>query len=293
MIPPPESEYVIAEPYHNDENSFVHSAHVTEEMRIKPLPTIMFGLPILLALIFAYAADPGSQVQPAPDGADAEAAADADASQSYRPAIVSTPGNPGEGEDPFRGGEQHRLERELYRSPETRESIVSFYTDIIGSRGLARIILKEAYRNDVPFSLAAALAYVESSFDPRAVNVNHASVDRGLFQLNNRSFPELSAEEFFDPETNAEIGLAYLRWCLRHGENDITALAMYNAGRRRVNERGAPKMTLTHISKILSFRSRIEERFDTVFTDGKKRLAEEEKRDSRLARTVDSFPAAQ
>lgn len=174
-------------------------------------------------------------------------------------------GGEGSEADPFRGGRQYAIERSIYENPERRSRIVAFYTQIVGSRSIAETILREAYKHEVPFSLAVSLAYVESSFNPRAVNVNFSSVDRGLFQLNNRSFPELTTDEFFNPRVNTEIGIAYLKWCLEHGESEVAALAMYNAGVRRVNERGAPKMTLDHISRILAYRSRIEERFDASF----------------------------
>ncbi len=144
--------------------------------------------------------------------------------------------------------------------PKAREAAVHFFEELAGSKQLAHIILEQTAEHQVPAPLAFALVWAESSFDPRAVNQNRSSVDRGLFQLNSRSFPELEEAEFFDPETNARNGVAYLSECLDDGENEIVALAMYNAGRRRVNERGTPKMTLDYISKVLDYRERIEER---------------------------------
>ncbi|UKI53636.1 MAG: transglycosylase SLT domain-containing protein [Treponema sp.] len=60
-------------------------------------------------------------------------------------------------------------------------------------------ILEEAEKNDIPLSLAFALAYTESHYNVNAVNKNrNSSIDRGLFQLNNRSFPQLKEEDFFN-----------------------------------------------------------------------------------------------
>ena len=87
---------------------------------------------------------------------------------------------------------------------------------------------------------------------------NAASIDRGLFQLNDKSFPELSAEEMFDPETNARNGLTHLRFCMDQSGNEVTALAMYNAGSTKVRNGGTPKRTLDYVSRILAFRETLD-----------------------------------
>jgi len=142
--------------------------------------------------------------------------------------------------------------RMMYSQNEGRKMIVDYYETVTGSRDIAALILQEAYTQNVPFSLAFAVAYVESRFDPRAVNKNSRSIDRGLFQLNNRSFPELKEKEFFNTEINAGKGVAYLKWCLKHGGNEVKALAFYNAGIHRVQNQGTPEMTLTYIFRVLS-----------------------------------------
>ncbi len=151
----------------------------------------------------------------------------------------------------------------LYRRPETRQSILEFYTLVTGSADISRLILRYADIHGVSASLAFSLAYAESRFVTTAVNRNASSIDRGLFQLNSRSFPELTEAQFFDPEINTEKGIAYLRYCLEVGKNPVTALAMYNAGRTRVTERGAPKMTLDYIARILDFQEDLEDRIET------------------------------
>ena len=151
----------------------------------------------------------------------------------------------------------------LYRRAETRQAIIDFYSQVTGSSELAALILRYADLHDVPASLAFSLAYTESRFKATAVNRNSNSIDRGLFQLNSRSFPELSEAQFFDPETNVDKGISYLRYCLDVGENTIVALAMYNAGRTRVTQRGAPRMTLDYIARILEFQQDLENRLET------------------------------
>ncbi len=151
----------------------------------------------------------------------------------------------------------------LYRRAETRQSILEFYTLVTGSEDISRLILRYADIHGVSASLAFSLAYAESRYVTTAVNRNSGSIDRGLFQLNSRSFPELTEEQFFNPEINAEKGVAYLRYCLDVGKNPVTALAMYNAGRTRVTERGAPKMTLDYIARILAYQKDLEDRIET------------------------------
>lgn len=152
---------------------------------------------------------------------------------------------------------------EVYADPRYRTLVLEFLTEQTGSEQIAHLILRESERQELPVSLTFALAWTESRFDPYAVNYNQSSIDRGVFQLNNRSFPKLHEEQFFDPEINIQHGVAYLKYCLERGENQITALAMYNAGPRRVTERGAPLITLKYINKILSYREELQTEFES------------------------------
>jgi soluble lytic murein transglycosylase-like protein len=152
------------------------------------------------------------------------------------------------------------LDKAFY-DPDYASSVGAFLRRKVGSARISEILIEETRARDLPISLTIALAWAESGFDPLAVNRNEITVDRGLFQLNDRSFPDLREEDFFDPAVNARHGIAYLKYCLDRGTNEITALAMYNAGPRRVAERGAPQITLNYIDKILSYRNRLDEEF--------------------------------
>jgi soluble lytic murein transglycosylase-like protein len=136
----------------------------------------------------------------------------------------------------------------------TRERHLEYYSIVSGDYNIARIIYDEAIKYNIDPELAFALVFNESSFNPRAVNENRSSVDRGLFQLNSRSFPNLKEEDFFKPEINVPLGIAYLRYCLDIGGNEITALAMYNAGPNRVKDSRTPRMTLDYIHKIQNYK---------------------------------------
>lgn len=145
----------------------------------------------------------------------------------------------------------------LYRNPSTRAKVVAFYTTLAGSSQIADIVIKVANRYNVPLSLAFALAWKESKFKTNAVNYNGDSVDRGLYQLNSLSFPNVRPEQFFDPQINAEKGLGYLSQCMKDGGNEVVGLAMYNAGMSRVYRDGTPRVTLDYISTILKYQDAV------------------------------------
>ena len=203
-------------------------------------------------------------------------------------ALALESGDRSEGNDPeyiemaVSLGPEEDIGLALYRRPESRGRVVDFYTQVAGSQELAELILHYSNRYELPPSLVFSLVYAESSFKSRAVNHNSQSVDRGLFQLNNRSFPELTEAEFFDPVINTQHGAAYLRYCLDEGKNPVVALAMYNAGRTRVTQRGTPRMTLDYIAKILDYQRDLESRFesspDQQATNCKIRLQERQTR---------------
>ncbi|MCR5724650.1 MAG: lytic transglycosylase domain-containing protein [Treponema sp.] len=150
----------------------------------------------------------------------------------------------------------------LYRQPKTRPAVEWFYTHVTSSREVALAILENADKNDIPLSMAFALAYVESRFKPDAVNKNgNYTVDRGLFQLNSASFPRLTEEDFFNPEISAKYGMMHLRFCIDMAGNEVTALAMYNAGTTRVKNNNTPRSTLNYVGKIEQYRANLENMF--------------------------------
>ncbi len=149
----------------------------------------------------------------------------------------------------------------LYRSEAARADVLWFYTHITGDSEISRIILDNASKNNIPPALAFALAWEESRYQIRAVNKNATSIDRGLFQLNNKAFPKLTEREFFNPETNAHNGLTHLSYCLDLSGNEVAALAMYNAGTTKVRNNNTPKRTLDYVSRIFSYREGLDKLF--------------------------------
>jgi hypothetical protein len=152
---------------------------------------------------------------------------------------------------------------EAYRDAASRDRVVDFFGNFTGSRELSAVVLVNAESFDIAPALAFALCWEESRYDFKAVNRGNRNltVDRGLFQLNNASFPDLEEQDFFNPSINAWYGLSHLRWCLDSAGTEVAGLAMYNAGTGRVRSGGTPKNTLDYISRILRRQRKIEELF--------------------------------
>lgn len=150
----------------------------------------------------------------------------------------------------------------LYRQSSARGAVEKFYTCIARNKDVALAILSEADNNDIPLSLAFALAYTESRYNPEAVNSNsNSTTDRGLFQLNSNSFPALTEADFFDPYISAKYGMSHLKFCLNSAGNEVSALAMYNAGTGRVRSNKTPQSTLNYVGKIMTYQKMLESLF--------------------------------
>lgn len=81
--------------------------------------------------------------------------------------------------------------------------------------------------NDVPASLARAVAWIESKGNPRAESPVGA---RGVMQLMPATAKDLGVTDAFDPEQNIAAGVAYLSHLLKKYGNELHALAAYNWG---------------------------------------------------------------
>ena len=148
-----------------------------------------------------------------------------------------------------------------YQNSGTRSSVVGFFASLTKSPAIAVAILENAVSHAIPASLAFAIAYEESRFNPKALNQDANTTDRGLFQLNSLTFPELTDSQAFDPAYNSKEGIKYFKHVLDLSGNEVSALAMYNAGRTRVSQKGAPVTTLDYISRILNYEKNINSLF--------------------------------
>lgn len=142
----------------------------------------------------------------------------------------------------------------LYREDITHETVKEFFVRLTGSEETALPALYHAEKRGLSPSLVFSLIWTESRFDPHATNQNATSIDRGLFQLNSRSFPTLGLEDFFDPETSARHGTEYLAYAFGRTADPRTAVAIYNAGPSRVLAGQTPASTLVYVNRIMEYR---------------------------------------
>lgn len=151
----------------------------------------------------------------------------------------------------------------LYRDKAGKSAVKWFYDRITGNSDITDAILTEANNNDIPFSLAFALANTESKYNPDAKNINtNKSIDRGLFQLNNRSFPQIKERDFFNPEISAKYGMQHLRYCLNMAKGNVAAaLSYYNAGATKVGKDRTPQSTVFYIGKIMAYQRKLDMMF--------------------------------
>ena len=113
------------------------------------------------------------------------------------------------------------------------------------------IIRQQADDKDLDASLIAAVIYAESRFRDQT---SHAGA-RGLMQLTPRTAHEIAQrsgattfrqEDLATPQVNISYGSWYLRWLLqRYGENEMLAIAAYNAGTGNVDRWIARDPSLT------------------------------------------------
>lgn len=150
----------------------------------------------------------------------------------------------------------------LYRNPQTRPAVEWFYSRITASREIALAILEYADKNEISPNLAFAVAYVESRYKTTAKNVNeNSTIDRGLFQLNSGTFPYLKEEDFYNPKVSAKYGMSHLRYCIDVAGNEITGLAIYNAGAMKVKSNKTPQRTLNYVSMVTNYKNKLESQF--------------------------------
>lgn len=116
----------------------------------------------------------------------------------------------------------------------------------------APLIAEAAATHRLPPELLAAVARVESAFNPRAVSPVGA---QGLLQLMPATAERFGVDDAFDPAQNVAGGARYLDWLLDRYEDRLDlALAGYNAGERAVDRYdGIPpyRETRNYVTRVI------------------------------------------
>ena len=150
----------------------------------------------------------------------------------------------------------------LYRHPVFREAVIDYFVKLTGNEEVALVNLYYADKYKINPFLIFALVYNESGYRPTAVSLNSSSVDRGLFQLNSRTFPNLQDDDFYNVDTNVRHGIRHLIYCLDQSNGDESrALAIYNAGLGRVMTGSIPASTQAYVRNINAYKDRLSRSF--------------------------------
>jgi soluble lytic murein transglycosylase-like protein len=152
------------------------------------------------------------------------------------------PQDPQPAEDPARAAAAGALVDEL-RSNEAWRAAAGRY---------AALIAEAADRNTLDRALLAAVAKVESNFNPYAISPKGAC---GLLQLMPDTVKRFGVKNVFDASQNIDAGARYLRWLLDRYDGRVDlALAGYNAGEGAVDRHhGIPPFAETewYVIKVL------------------------------------------
>lgn len=115
------------------------------------------------------------------------------------------------------------------------------------------IIRQQAAQKDVPADLIAAVIYAESRFRDQT---SHAGA-RGLMQITPSTAKVIEGlsggqtfkfDDLSDPDINIRYGTFYLHYLIqKFGDNEVAALAAYNAGETNVSAWGGSSLSLDDI----------------------------------------------
>lgn len=139
---------------------------------------------------------------------------------------------------------------------------LGFYSQLAQSSEIATHIISQCIKYGVPIDLAFAIAAYESGFNPEAINRNVnkdgyiISIDRGLFQLNSKTFPNV---DWFNPKENATYGIKYLKERYDVAGSWEGAVLLYNAG-LYVN---VAQRSFIYMKKVLLIERLLDEEFNS------------------------------
>jgi len=136
-----------------------------------------------------------------------------------------------------------------------REKPVHFQSEIgLQLEKYDHLIFKASEKYNVNYNLIKAVIKAESNFNPQAVSRAGA---RGLMQLMPKTAYAYQVQDSFEPESNIEAGVRYLRYLLNLFQGNLhLALAGYNAGENAViKNKGIPPYpeTRTYVQRVLRF----------------------------------------
>lgn len=185
----------------------------------------------------------------------------ADVSQNYEFTYNSYRNFPEESPDEY----LIRYDINDYINNNNIDQVIEFYSQFTNDYHISRYILINSLENNIPVNLGFSIAWVESRFNPRAINSSNqnGSRDYGLFQLNSR-YHSYTIDEYFNPHVNSYRGTQYFGELLvMANHNFINAIYAYNAGPTRVLIDGeVPDRTIRYAQYILEYEDTLNQHFN-------------------------------
>lgn len=123
---------------------------------------------------------------------------------------------------------------------------------LVSTQGQAFCFDAAATRYGVAPSLLRAIAYGESSNNPRAIHHNtNGSHDIGLMQINSTWLPTLAKKgintgDLWEPCTNLMVGAWILAGCFEEYGNSWKAVGCYNSRTPRIRDQYASRIQRIH-----------------------------------------------
>jgi hypothetical protein len=127
---------------------------------------------------------------------------------------------------------------------------------VLPPKEIASIVAESSKKNKIESSVIAAVLWQESGYNPKARNENKQdgkviSVDRGIAQINNKAYPNVTDEQADDPKFAIDFMGRELKKHLDYFDGDINkAIAAYNRGRTRVEENGIDELGQRYIDGV-------------------------------------------
>ncbi len=160
-----------------------------------------------------------------------------------------------------------RLEINQYiKNSKNMDLLINFFNRYTHNSEISETIIQEALYYEMPVNLAFALCWRESVFNPKAYNRNkNGSIDRGLFQLNNKSRSNWKIIDFYDIKKNCHEGIQF--WsehCMTKADTIEISFVAYNMGPYSdgVKRGYVPEHREDYINEILSYEDKLNVEFN-------------------------------
>jgi lysozyme len=136
------------------------------------------------------------------------------------------------------------------------DSAATFPSIVVANKEFYRPLIEQASAEfGLDADLLHAMVYVESRYQPKAVSPKGAI---GLLQVMPATGKRFGINDLTDPQHNLRAGASYMKWLMKHFNNDLTlALAAYNAGENTVQRYGRQippyPETQRYVKKVLTY----------------------------------------